>query len=82
LRGQEPGWTNIYEWMVEFMPEVKILVCIRDLRAILSSMEKLNRKNKHLADLTANQAQRPDEHGNGPSPAFPTGLTALLSAAR
>jgi sulfotransferase len=44
------GWANYYEWLREMDPDVKILVCVRDLRAILSSMEKLWRKNKHIAD--------------------------------
>jgi sulfotransferase len=44
------GWLHQYEWIEMFHPNPKILVCIRDLRAILSSMEKLFRKNRHIKD--------------------------------
>jgi sulfotransferase len=44
------SWFHYYDWLKTFQPEPKIIVCIRDLRAILSSMEKLYRKNRHLQD--------------------------------
>src|SRR5688500_6182318 len=44
------GWLNYYEWLAEAFPSPRILICVRDLRAILSSMEKLWRKNKHRGD--------------------------------
>lgn len=44
------GWAWHYDWVKQFYPESKVIVCIRDLRAIVSSMEKLQRKNAHLAD--------------------------------
>jgi sulfotransferase len=43
-------WFHHYPWVSSFLPEVKILVCVRDLRAVVSSMEKLFRKNAHLHD--------------------------------
>jgi sulfotransferase len=44
------GWFHYYEWLSAFYPRPRIVVCIRDLRAVLSSMEKLFRKNRHLQD--------------------------------
>ncbi len=42
------GWMKEYDWLADFMPNPKIIVCVRDLRAILSSMEKGWRKYPHL----------------------------------
>ncbi len=42
------GWLREYQWLCLFHPNPKILVPIRDLRAILSSMEKRWQKNAHL----------------------------------
>lgn len=39
------GWIREYDWLNHFHPNPKVLVCIRDLRAILSSMEKKWQKN-------------------------------------
>lgn len=44
------GWMYYYEWLNEFYPDPKIICCVRDARAILTSMEKLHRKNMHLHD--------------------------------
>jgi sulfotransferase len=44
------AWFHYYDWLDAFYPRPKIVVCVRDLRAILSSMEKLFRKNRHLQD--------------------------------
>ncbi len=44
------SWFHYHEWVSQFHPNPKYLVCIRDLRAILSSMEKLFRKKRHLSD--------------------------------
>jgi sulfotransferase len=57
------GWAGEYEWLAEFHPNPKILVPIRDLRAILSSMEKIWRKNAHL---------QPREFDQDPAPAMAT----------
>ncbi len=51
------GWFHYYEWVEQFMPNPKIIVCIRDLRAVLSSMEKLWRKNRHQQDGFDQQAK-------------------------
>jgi sulfotransferase len=34
------GWIPEYDWLVQFHPNPKILIPVRDLRAVLSSMEK------------------------------------------
>lgn len=60
------GWVSYFDWLCEIQPQPKILVCIRDLRAILSSMEKRWRKHPHL--------QRPDED--------PTGMKMSLAHSR
>jgi sulfotransferase len=39
------GWVGDFEFLQSFHPNPKVLVCVRDLRSILSSMEKLWRKN-------------------------------------
>jgi sulfotransferase len=44
------GWFHYYDWLNAFYPAPKILVCNRDLRAVLSSMEKLFRKNRYRED--------------------------------
>lgn len=44
------GWIAYYHWLNSFYPDPKIIVCVRDIRSILSSMEKLHRRNQHLAD--------------------------------
>jgi sulfotransferase len=43
-------WFHYYEWLDAFYPSPKIIVCIRDLRAVLSSMEKLFRKHRYRED--------------------------------
>jgi sulfotransferase len=49
------GWVYYYDWLNGFIPNPKIIVCIRDLRAIVSSMEKLFLKNPHVVDRDDNQ---------------------------
>lgn len=44
------SWLHLYNWLSMFYPDPKILICIRDLRAILSSMEKLFRTKRDLVD--------------------------------
>jgi sulfotransferase len=51
------GWVHNYEWIEMFHPDPKILVCIRDLRSIVSSMEKLYRKNRHQKDPEDNPSR-------------------------
>jgi sulfotransferase len=43
-------WFYYYDWLNTFYPEPKILICIRDLRAVLSSMEKLYLKDPDQLD--------------------------------
>lgn len=62
-------WLLNYEWLETFYPKPKMLVCVRDLRAIASSMEKLWRKRSHLRPTT------------GFNPAEPTGSLAMLTIA-
>lgn len=51
------GWIAYYPWLRSFYPDPKIIVCVRDIRAVLSSMEKLHRKNAHLHDPSENPGQ-------------------------
>ena len=48
-------WFFYYDWLKTFHPEPKILVCIRDLRAIFSSMEKLYLRYPDLLDQADDQ---------------------------
>jgi sulfotransferase len=52
------AWLGEYDWLAEFSPNPKVIVLIRDLRAILSSMEKRWRKFPHLhrAELSTDPA--------------------------
>lgn len=43
------GWIKEYAWLNQFYPNPKILVPIRDLRAILSSMEKRYQRYPHIS---------------------------------
>jgi len=51
------GWMYFYEWLSAFYPNPKIICCVRDPRAIISSMEKLHRRNMHLHDPADQPAQ-------------------------
>lgn len=42
------GWTMYYRWLSQLYDKPKLIVTVRDLRGILSSMEKLYQKNGHL----------------------------------
>lgn len=48
------GWMAYYEWLASFYPDPKIIICIRDLRAIFASMEKLWRKNRNIQNPAEN----------------------------
>lgn len=48
------GWIAYYEWMAQFIENPKIIVCVRDLRSILASMEKIHRKTLHRSDAAEN----------------------------
>lgn len=44
------AWFHYHDWIKQFAPNPKYIVCIRDLRAVLSSMEKLFHKNRDRSD--------------------------------
>lgn len=48
------AWIYEYELLKGIYEKPKVIVCVRDIRTILSSMEKLHRKNPHLSDPSAN----------------------------
>lgn len=51
------GFIQYYHWLSQFYPDPKIIVCIRDIRSILSSMEKIHRRNAYLHDASENPAR-------------------------
>jgi sulfotransferase len=42
------GWSVTYDFVNHFYPNPKIIIMVRDLRAIVSSLEKKFRQNQHL----------------------------------
>lgn len=42
------GWSVTYDFVNWFYPEPKIIILVRDLRSIVSSLEKKFRENQHL----------------------------------
>jgi sulfotransferase len=50
------GWGIHYNFLNQINPEPKIVCVIRDLRDIISSMEKIYRKNQHLHDSITNHS--------------------------
>jgi len=44
------GWIYALDWLNQFYPNPKVIVCLRDIRSLMVSMEKLHRKNAYLAD--------------------------------
>lgn len=51
------AWMFYYDWLKQFYPNPKVIVCVRDLRAIMSSMEKQRIANPHLVDAAFDPAQ-------------------------
>lgn len=51
------GWIYYSEFLKEFYPEAKIIVMVRDIRAILSSFEKKWRDNPSIIDNEDNPAK-------------------------
>lgn len=51
------GWGIHYDLLNSFYPNPKIIVMVRDLRSIFSSMEKNFRKNAHLDPKIVNHAE-------------------------
>lgn len=52
------GWVHYADFLWKFMPEVKIIVMVRDLRAICASMEKKYRANPEIMDSRENPQQQ------------------------
>lgn len=44
------GWIACLDWLNSFYPNPRIFSCVRDIRSIMVSMEKLRIKNSHLHD--------------------------------
>ncbi len=44
------GWLACLEFLKLFYPNPKVFVCVRDIRSIMVSMEKLHQKNAYLHD--------------------------------
>lgn len=44
------SWFHYHDWVQQFVDNPKYIVCVRDLRAIIASMEKLFRRNRDRAD--------------------------------
>lgn len=51
------GWSFYYEWVEQWNPNPKMICMVRDLRSIISSMEKIYRKNRHMPIGPDNPAQ-------------------------
>lgn len=48
------GWSVTYDFVHHFYPNPKIVIMIRDLRGIVSSLEKKFRENQHLENSVQN----------------------------
>lgn len=48
------GWSVTYDFVNHFYPNPKIIIMVRDLRAIVSSLEKKFRQNQHLENSIQN----------------------------
>tara|TARA_Y100001963_G_scaffold139703_1_gene205826 strand:- start:2288 stop:3109 length:822 start_codon:yes stop_codon:yes gene_type:complete len=44
------GWSHYFEWVNRWNPNPKMICMVRDLRGIISSMEKVYRRNRHRAN--------------------------------
>lgn len=51
------GWSHYYEWVHQWNPNPKMICMVRDLRSVLSSMEKIYRKTRHMPVGTDNPAE-------------------------
>lgn len=52
------GWIHYAPFLWDFMPNAKIIVCVRDIRSIISSLEKKWRENPLVLDGRDNPAQQ------------------------
>jgi len=51
------GWSVTYDYLNYFYPDPKIVILVRDLRAIVSSLEKKFRDNQHLENGIQNWSE-------------------------
>lgn len=51
------GWSVSYDFIDHFYPEPKIIIMVRDLRAVVSSLEKKFRENPHLENHLQNWSE-------------------------
>jgi sulfotransferase len=51
------GWSHYYEWVDQWCPNPKMLCVVRDLRAIVASLERIYRKHRHNPEGPDNPAQ-------------------------
>ena len=51
------GWAHHYEWVEQWNPDPKMLCCVRDIRSIIASMERVYRKNRHRPSGVDNPAE-------------------------
>lgn len=51
------GWSHYYEWVEQWNPNPKMVCMVRDIRAILWSMEKTYRANRHRPEGPDNPAE-------------------------
>lgn len=42
------GWSHYWEWVNQWNPNPKMICMVRDLRAVVASMERVYRKTRHL----------------------------------
>jgi len=52
------GWVHYADLLWKFSPDAKIIVMVRDLRSIVSSMEKKWRQNPEIIDVRENPKQQ------------------------
>ncbi|MBL4904293.1 MAG: sulfotransferase [Desulfocapsa sp.] len=51
------GWAHYYEWVAQWNPDPKMICCVRDIRSIIASMERVYRANRHRPSGTDNPAK-------------------------
>ena len=51
------GWAHYYEWVEQWNPDPKVICCVRDIRSIIASMERIYRANRHRPSGPDNPAE-------------------------
>lgn len=46
------GWIYFWNWLAAFMPHARVICCVRDIRGIVCSMERLHQANQFRHDPT------------------------------